>query len=336
MVSWPSSSLDRLIRVTRIPWYGFVALAGGALLFLGFATVFFDGILDSVMYDDVWRPMLMGPAIIVYILAVFRPVSEYQTRALKALRGAVALDDDGFIELVNRASDIDDRGELLAFAAGGAFGFLTNPPWNVTGDYLWLRFYIPFSAALMFGLLAWLSFVSVAGTKLFAELHRQPLKVDIFDLGPFEPIGRYALFTSLAFVGGSVISVIIMNPLAEGLNYALNAGLYGFLAVVTFLVFFLSMRPTHSALARAKTQELKLVERKIAEAFRELKKLETEGHAVDAISTRLNLWLRYEDRVKKARTWPYNTPMLRTLFFSILVPAVVSIAQRVLSNLFAR
>jgi hypothetical protein len=229
--------------------------------------------------------MLLGPAIIVYILAMFRPASEYQTRALKALRRAVALENDDFMQLVKSASDIDDRGELLAFAAGGAFGFLTNPPWNVTGDCLWLRFFIPFSATLMFGLLAWLSFVSVAGTKLFSELHRQPLKIDIFDLSPFEPIGRYALFTSLAFVGGSVISMIIVNPMDEGLYSVTNFVLHGILAVVTFLVFFLSMRPTHSVLARAKTQELRLVERKIAETFRELKRLETEGKNVDAVST---------------------------------------------------
>ena len=28
----------------------------------------------------------------------------------------------------------------------------------------------------------------------------------------------------------------------------------------------------------------------------------------------------YEKQLKESRTWPYNTSMLRTLFFSVLIP----------------
>jgi hypothetical protein len=31
----------------------------------------------------------------------------------------------------------------------------------------------------------------------------------------------------------------------------------------------------------------------------------------------------YEARVRAAQTWPYNTAMLRTLFFTILIPVLV-------------
>ncbi len=334
MLGAPISSLDRFVSRIRVPWYGFVTLLGSVLLLLALATIYFDGILDNVLHEGAWRYLVMGPAITVYILVMFRPASRYQSRALQALRPVVPLDDEAYIELVRSASRIDASGELLAFAVGGVFGFVTNAPWSIPEDYSWLRFYIPFASTLMFGLLAWLSYISVAGTRLYSQLHQQPLEIDIFDLSPFEPIGRHALFTSLAFIGGSVISVLILNPLAGGPD-VVSLILYGILAIVTFLVFFLSMRPTHTVLARAKAQELKLAEQKIADTFKELKSTEGEGKAVDMVSTRLNLWLRYEDRVKKARTWPYNTPMLRTLFFSVLVPAIVSLIQRVITIMLA-
>jgi hypothetical protein len=334
MIRAPTSSLDRLVSRIRVPWYRFVTLLGSALLLLALATIYFDGILDDVLHEGVWRILVMGPAITVYILALFPLASRYQDRALEAVRPAIPLDDEAFMDLVRRASRINASAELLAFAVGAAFGFVANAPWSIPEGYSWLRFYFPFASMLMFGLLAWLSYVSVAGTRLYSELHQQALEIDIFDLSPFEPIGRHALFTSLAFIGGCVISVLILDPLAGGLDAA-SLVLYGILAAVTFLVFFLSMRPTHTVLARAKARELKLAEQKIADTFSELKNAEAEGKAVDPISTRLNLWLRYEDRVKKARTWPYNTPMLRTLFFSVLVPAVVSIIQRVIAMVMA-
>jgi hypothetical protein len=334
MLSPPVSSIDRFASRIRIPWYGFVTLLACALLLFAMATVYFDGILESVLYEGAWRYLVEGPAITVYILVLFPLASRYQGRALEAVRPLIPLDDQGFVDLVESASRINGSAELLAFGVGAAFGFVTNSPWSIPEEYSWLRFYIPSVAMLMFGLLAWLSYVSIGGTRLYSELHRQPLDIDIFDLSPFEPIGRHALFTALAFIGGSVISVLILNPLAGGPNLV-SLIIYGILAVVTFLVFFLSMRPTHTALARAKTREMKLAEQKIADTFRELKLTEAGGKPVDPVSTRLNLWLRYEDRVKKARTWPYNTPMLRTLFFSVLVPAVVSLVQRVIGIMLA-
>jgi hypothetical protein len=335
MLGSPTSSLDRLINRLRIPWYGFVGLSGGALLLLATATIYFDGILENVLHEGAWRYLLMGPVVTMYILALFPPASRFQNRALRALRPAVPIDDQAFMDLVAKASRIGTTGELLAFAVGGAFGFVSNAPWHVPQSHSWLRFYLPLEGTLMFGLLAWLSYVSIAGTRLYSQLHQQSLEVDIFDLTPFEPIGRHALFTSMAFIGGCVISVLILNPLAGGPDMV-SLVVYGILAMITILVFFLSMRPTHTVLARAKAQELSLAEQRIAGTFRELKAAEAQGKAVDDISVRLNLWLRYEDRVKKARTWPYNTPMIRTLFVSVLVPAIVSVIQRaiaiVLSN----
>ena len=34
-----------------------------------------------------------------------------------------------------------------------------------------------------------------------------------------------------------------------------------------------------------------------------------------------------ESRLQAARTWPYNTPMLRTLFVSVLAPGALLLAR---------
>ena len=44
--------------------------------------------------------------------------------------------------------------------------------------------------------------------------------------------------------------------------------------------------------------------------------------------------IAYEERLQAARTWPYNTAMLRTLFFSIIVPAGLALANIVFAALF--
>ncbi|MEA3334301.1 MAG: hypothetical protein U9R25_00210 [Chloroflexota bacterium] len=157
------------------------------------------------------------------------------------------------------------------------------------------------------------------------------MKIDIFDLSPFEPIARYSLVMALAFVGGSIISVLFSNPLAGGVDLRALA-VYAVLAVVAVLVFFLGMRDTHRVLAKTKKEELKTVDRKIIGLFRSLPAGEegAQNRDFEAAATELNLWSAYEKRLKGARTWPYNTGMMRALLLSVCLPAATSIAQHFL------
>ena len=47
-----------------------------------------------------------------------------------------------------------------------------------------------------------------------------------------------------------------------------------------------------------------------------------------------NLLMAYEQRLREARTWPYNTAMLRTLFLSVLVPIATILLQMIIKRLF--
>jgi hypothetical protein len=94
------------------------------------------------------------------------------------------------------------------------------------------------------------------------------------------------------------------------------------------------MRPTHRLLAQVKRKELDTVRSRIWSGFQTMQSsLDREN--ILAVSTELNLWLKYEELLKNARTWPYNTAMLRTLVVSVLLPAAVSIGQRILASIFS-
>jgi hypothetical protein len=40
----------------------------------------------------------------------------------------------------------------------------------------------------------------------------------------------------------------------------------------------------------------------------------------------------YEKRLTEARTWPYNTAMIRTLFLSVLVPIATILLQTIIKR----
>jgi hypothetical protein len=324
------TSLDKFLNKTRLSWTWFVVLVGIVLLILPLLVAFADGFIQDFFYEGVWRTMYMAPAILVYILALQKPMDVAHKRAVLALRKVIQLDDAAFEKIVLEASRVDARGELLAFLLGAAFGFWANGLWSVEGDYEWLKIYFPLTGALLWGTLSWVIYSSVVSTKLQTILHQQPMKFDIFNLRPFEPIGKYSLIMALVFVGGFIISVLFINPLAND-SVIFSLTLYAILAAITALVFFLSMRDTHKVLSAEKKRALELAELKISEAFQSLSGGTISSGDMVSASTELNLWLKYEARLKVARTWPYNTAMIRTLALSILLPATVSLLQRLLA-----
>jgi hypothetical protein len=185
----------------------------------------------------------------------------------------------------------------------------------------------------MFGLLGWTVYSAVAGTRLTAELHRQPLVVDLFDVRPFEPIGRQSLAISLAFVGGILLSVVFGLGFLDIFAWQ-NWLVYASLASFAVLIFFLNMRDTHRLLAGAKKRELETVQQRILQASRMLMDRAAGDESSGSLAAEINALSVYEDRLAAARTWPYNTAMLRALFFSLVIPALAELAKVVFHFLF--
>jgi hypothetical protein len=303
------------------------------LVLAPFGAAYLDGIWDEFLGQGYWRLSLLPAVIIIYILAISPILTRMEANVIQALRPVVQLDDEHFDRLVKEASHINPWGEASAFGVGFAFGLWNGQTWFFDADLFWLKLYLPLSTGLMFGLLGWTIFLAVAGTRLTAKLHRQPLRIDIFDIRPFEPIGRQSLIIALVFVGGLVLAVIF--GLREGSIFAWqNWVMYAFVALVPVLVFFLNMRDTHRVLAVEKKRELEAVQRNILSACRALMTHIEAGESTDTLAAEINALAVYEARVQAARTWPYNTAMLRTLFFGVIIPVATAAARGISELLF--
>jgi hypothetical protein len=328
----PAASLyARTIGHQRSPW---IILGLGLLLVLAPAFMaWLDGVLGEFLRQDMGRLLLLPPAIILYILIIAPIMLRAEKGVLRAFRPLVQIDDDEFALVVAEASRLNPIVEMVALGLGMALGLWSGRVWAIEQGVSWLGVYLPLSVGLMYGLLAWTIYAVIAGTRLNTALHQQPLKVDIFDLAPFKPIGRQSLVSALAFVGGLVLSMVFGFRLSSIFAWEFWLILV-ILALVPVLIFFLSMRDTHRVLAAEKKRELVLVQTRVVRSCRLL--METTETSQDAgmLGAEINALVAYEERLQSASTWPYDTAMLRTLVFSVIIPGGAALARAVSEFVF--
>jgi amino acid transporter len=314
------SRFGRFIAGPRPLWA--TILISLLLVLSPFGVVALDGLWDSFLGQGRWRPMLLAPVVIVYILVVSQWMNRSNAVMLAAFRPLVRIDDDGFDHLTREASRLHPAGEWIALVVGVLLGFGLSLTWQLGTNFIWLKVYVPVSLCLMYGLLAWIIYSSIASTRLVAALHRQPLKIDIWDIKPFESMGRHSLVNSLVFVGGITLGVIFGLD-AENIRYWPTWVIYLLLMAVPVVLFFLNMRPTHRLLKSEKDRHLSAVSQKIRLASREMQSRIVRDESLGETSAEYTALVAYEARLRAISTWPYNPPMLRTLFLTILAPLVV-------------
>ncbi len=311
------------------PWAVFIGLIFLLLLFI---AALLDGAWPNQQSDVSWRGILLPSLIITYILLIYPAMTKSENNMIKAFRPLVLSSDEEFEQLVHSASNLSRKGEKTAFIVGVIFGLILIRPWQMIGEFSWLPLYVTVTSCIMLGLLSWVIYTSVAGTNVMAVLHRQPLQFDIFDTSPFEPIGQHSLKTVLAFIGGCAISMFFM----AAPQYILSPSsllINGIIVLTAVLFFFLNMRHTHRVLATAKKKELDEVLEQITLSYHKLRMATAASKDNRANLAEVRAWIACEQRLKETKTWPYNTGMMRTLFFSILIPSAVSLG-RVLAQIW--
>lgn len=320
-----------ILRLYRLPYWLLIA---GAVLFLALPFLFalVRGELSAVMTSGLWRTLLVEPLIALYIIILLPIMARTDYAIISSMRPVVLLDDAAYTRTVLEAEKPHNVLEILAFGAGLAFGTLAERPEYWRPEFAAYYPYGLLTAMLMYGLLAWIIVGSLFGTRLSGVLLRQPLRVDIFDLAPFEPIGRQSLMLSFSFVVGTTLSLIFAVSF-ENLLLLPNLIVYSVLLGVTVAVFFLNMQPTHRVLAEVKAEERADAEQHISGLYRRLQQAAKAGHDAPTVAAELSTWLAMEQRLKLARTWPYNTEMLRTLAVSVLTPVAVGASRIVIAFL---
>jgi hypothetical protein len=331
-VNKPVSLFDRLISRPRPAWL--TLLISLAFFALPFIAAYLDGMLVAGFLNGDWRLLLLYPSIIVYILIVSPAMGRRGEEVIAAFRPLVDLDDEAFDKLVNQASYTNPLYEWLAFAIGAGLGILNAQGSGFNENVIWLRLYWFLACAMMYGLLAWTIYVSFASTRLNRVMHSQPLHFDILDPITFEAVGRQSLLLALVFIGGLTLSLVLAFRV-EYLTQPLVWLFYLPIIVISVLIFFISMRPTHHAMATEKKRVLTPVQAHLKQACSELVQRLDRGDDAAELPAQINALTIYEQRLLAARTWPYNTAMLRTLFFSVFFP-LVTVLGRLLVEVFYR
>jgi hypothetical protein len=329
-VTPPSSLFDRVVSRPRLRW---APLAAAVLILLAaFAAAALDGRLTDLIFNERWRSVLLAPVIILYIVLVSMAMERMEGRVLRSFRSLLAMDDEGFTRLLAECSRIRPRDEILAFVTGVILG-LAIAMWSSAEPVSWLKAYWLASSCLMYGLLAWTVYASLVSTRLTTALLRQPLRIGPFDAPAFHAVGMQSLVLSLVFVGGMTLSLIFAASQPGTLR---NPGFwltYLPIVAVVVAVFFLNMLPTHRVLERARDAELKRVQEQIQSAGHDLLLRMEENREAGSLAAEISALAAYQQRLEAARTWPYNTAMLRSLFFSVLVPIVTMLARMVFDRL---
>lgn len=325
-----TSGIERFFTKRRPLWVRLVVNL--MLLLLPFAAAYLDGVLDEFLRQGRWRVFSLAPIIILYIWFVAPVISRSESEVVRSIRRLVPLDDENFKRLVDRESRVDPRNEWLAIGLGAILGIVSAKASGIDEDASWLMFYWFISIVCMYGLLAWAILGAAVSTRLNNAFHRQELRIDILDLTPLETIGRQSLLLALVFIGGITLSQLLsfqsenLSSLSFWLTYLL-------LVFAIILIFFLNMRPTHETLSAAKLRELEPLQRQINASCRELLRRLDQNQDSGDLPEKINALVAYEQRLQATRTWPYNTTMLRTLFFSVFIP-LGSVIARLLIEVF--
>jgi hypothetical protein len=311
-----------------------------ALFLVG--TAFLAGILAAPFDAGFWRAGLLYPVIIVYILLTLPVLKRLRESAIKDFRPLARMDDDDFERLLAEAPMFNRRLEWLALGSGLVGGLLLLRPWDYSGlsrTWLslgtgpeWLVLYTLVAGGLWSGLLGLGIYSSLSGMRLFTGLQHHPLDINVFDLRPLEPIGRWSLGIAAMFIGGSALSLLFVPQLTLNVEAIV---LYGMLILTPVLVFFLNMLSTRQTIVAAKRRKPDVVRAHLVAASlaldEQIKNNQPE-HA-EALLDSFAAWVTYEGRVKAVPEWPYTSEIRRNLVLSTLLPLVVWLVREMVLDL---
>jgi hypothetical protein len=187
----------------------------------------------------------------------------------------------------------------------------------------WFEYYQVITEAILFGLLTWIIYSSIKGSRGIKKLSKQNLKLDIFKMKLLTPVARLSLGISIIFIGG--ISIALLFETQETLVEWQSIVVYSILVLSTILIFYISLWSIHNVMVRVKKNELQLAQKYLEETSNKLKEWTNKDlkDGMEEISSAVAGWAAYERRVKETPEWPFNAGIIRRLFASILAPASI-------------
>jgi hypothetical protein len=322
------SWFDRTVARPRPAW---VTVLLALLVCLPALAVAVNRGLTDVFASPGARSLFTAPAVIAYVVIIAPILGRLQPYVIRSLRPVILLDDQELARVIQRSAAIPPLYEAVAIGIGLLFGvFLIG---GVPGPGLHWTIYVEIvNDYAMCGLLGWLGLISIASTRVVRRVLRLPLAIDPLDITPFEAIGQQSLIISLAFVGGNMLGFFIGSYGTRALGDPRFWALFGPLCLLPAAVFFLNMVPTQRVLSKARKRELAEVSEELNVASRRLLQCCKTGEPAGNLGQEVNALASFEQRLREARSWPYNTAILRALVISITVQVAAVLARRLMES----
>lgn len=304
------------------------------LLILPVILSMVDGIFDQ--FSHLWSILYVQPTIILYILILTPILQRASKKVIIGLRPIVKLTDEEFNQVVAEKSRIDPRGEYAAIFIGLLIGLIMNIGATIDVHAPLTKTYKLITTLIMYTGITWALFLAVASSRLTKEIFRQSIEVNIFDLRPFEPVGRESLLLSFAFIVGATIAMAFSITAELALTIE-SIIVYIIFALLTIVVFYANMIDTYRLLVDTKKRELNIAQDHISHAYKSFKQSAGEGEDIRNSMIDMNAWIVMKERLVKTQTWPHNTATVGRLLISSLMPAGVAglrqLANIVLDNI---
>ena len=296
-------------------------------------TALIDGIFGQ--FHQLWRVIYIQPTIIVYIL-LLTPFHQRANRdVIVGLRPIIKLTDEEYNDMVVEKSRINPRGEYIALAIGLLIGFLMNMGASMGVQAPLTYTYKLITTIIMYTSIIWALYVAVASARLNKEIYRLPIEVNIFDLRPFEPIGRESLVLSFSFIVGATIAMAF-SITAELVLTVENIVIYLIFAGMTIVVFYANMIDTYRLLLATKKRDIHMAQDHISEAYHSFKHFAEEGKDIRTSVTDVNAWIVMKERLGKTQTWPHSTATVGRLLATAFMPAAVAGLRQVAQSILER
>jgi len=269
-----------------------------------------DGLVNHLSRDIVFS------LVSAYTLGVGLISVAGANRALDRLRPLVRVSEPDFDVYRDRLAP---QPRTIGFAAGlgGLFGA------GLQFSPLLLRPVVPgelilHSTALMmlqFALLGVMALITLRQSRVFFDVGRDEIDVDLLDLESLTPFASVGLTTAAAWLIGSAIASFLM---ASGANAFVVVAVLVATLGLGFAGLIVPSRGLHLRLKEAKQRELARV-RGTIRAERDLL-FQTEEASRE--SPRMAGMLAYESRIDGVREWPFDVVTLRRFGIFLLIPLV--------------
>jgi hypothetical protein len=323
---YPRTLFDDILLRVRIPQHWtLIGFASSALLAL-IATAYLDGVVFRLLDPDFMRVLLFQPTVALYIIFLQFFLRSSRVGVTDAFRKILGLEPIEYHRFLMKLSPLKRREEIIALAVGALIGVAIPLEWLLPEKYRWTNLYLSISATIMFALVGWGAYSSLAVTRLFTRLHHQKLHIDIFHPSFVDAVAHRSLAIVMVYVGAIALSVLFFPPQTFR-NVALLGPLFALMILLGAFIFLFSMYESHCLLVETKRRELDIVCDRLADGYRTLKE-----RADPDVSSCVAAWLAYEKRIREAPEWPFNPETIRSLFAAMLMPLGTLLARIVMER----